>query len=130
MGNTPERFKVDLTAVERLELEAVLRSQSVGAAKLRRARILLLSDVGHPEGGRTDANTSELVGLCERQMVRIRQRFVRERADTPVPEICERRPRPPRSPSGTGRQARGMEAGGRQVRSARRLLAVHVRQPG
>jgi hypothetical protein len=47
---------VDLTAAERLELEAVLRSQSVGAAKLRRARILLLSDVGHPEGRRTDAD--------------------------------------------------------------------------
>jgi hypothetical protein len=56
MGNIPEKFEVDLTAAERLELEAVLRSQSVGAAKLRRARILLLSDVGHPEGRRTDAD--------------------------------------------------------------------------
>ncbi len=130
MGNTPEWFKVDLTAAERLELEAVLRSQSMRAAKLPRARILLLSNVGHPEGGRTDADIAELVGLCERQVVRIRHRFVRERADTPVPEICERRPRPPRSPSGTGRQARSMEVGGRQVRSAQRPLAVHVRQPG
>ena len=95
MGNTAEKFKVDLTAAERSELEAVLRSQSVGAAKSRRARILLLSDVGHADGRRTDANIAELVGLSERQVVRIRQRFVRERGDSPATDACERRPRPP-----------------------------------
>ncbi|MCC9658900.1 helix-turn-helix domain-containing protein, partial [Rhodopirellula halodulae] len=43
----------------------------------------------------TDSNIAELVGLSSRQVVRIRQRFVREREDIcSVEEACERKPRP------------------------------------
>jgi hypothetical protein len=96
MANLAMKLKVELTAQERGELESILRQQSVGAAKQRRARILLLSDVNHPDGRRTDANIAELVNLSERQVVRIRQRFCRQRDDGPsVGQACERKPRPP-----------------------------------
>jgi hypothetical protein len=95
MANLAQKLKVELTTQERVELESVLRQQSVGAAKQRRARILLLSDVNHPEGRRTDANIAELVNLSERQVVRIRQRFIRERDGQSVEQACERKPRPP-----------------------------------
>lgn len=94
MASLKQKLKVALTAAERSELEAVLRKQSVGAAVQRRARILLLSDVNHPDGRRIDANIAELVGLSERQVVRIRQRFVRERGTQSVVDTCERKPRP------------------------------------
>jgi hypothetical protein len=94
MANLARKLKVELTAQERGELESILRQQSVGAGKQRRARILMLSDVGHPDGRRTDANIAELVNLSERQVVRIRQRFCRERDGQPVEQACERKPRP------------------------------------
>lgn len=94
MASLDHKLKVELTAAERRELEAIVRRQSVGAAVQRRARILLLSDRNHPDGRRIDANIAELVGLSERQVVRIRQRFVRERGTQSVVETCERKPRP------------------------------------
>jgi hypothetical protein len=94
MADLARKLKVELTKTERKELEAIVRRQSVGAAKQRRARILLLADQNHPDGRRTDANIAELVGLCERQVVRIRQRFARERDSQSVEETCERKPRP------------------------------------
>ena len=95
MGYSARKLNVELTAEERKELEALVRRQSVGAAKQRRARILLLADVNHPDGRRSDANIAELVNLSERQVVRIRQKFVRERCSQSVLQACERKPRPP-----------------------------------
>jgi Homeodomain-like domain len=95
MPDTTRKFKIELTKKEREELLALLRKQSVGAALQRRTRILLLADSRHPDGRRTDANIAELVGLCERQVVRIRQKFVRERDSESVTVACERKPRPP-----------------------------------
>lgn len=76
MPQTNKKLKVHLTAEQRAELEAVCRKQSVGAAKVRRARILLLSDEDHREGRRRDWEIAEAVGLSERQVRRIRQAFV------------------------------------------------------
>lgn len=95
MASGAGKLKVELSIEERAELESLLRKQSVGASKQRRARILLLSDVSHPEGRRSDANIAELVNLSERQVVRIRQKFVRELSEKSVVESCERKPRPP-----------------------------------
>lgn len=95
MGELPRKVKVALTPQQRRELESVVRRQSVGAAVQRRARILLLADSNHPDGRRTDANIAELVGLSERQIVRIRQKFVRESGEHHAQELCERKPRPP-----------------------------------
>src|SRR5262249_36503296 len=90
MSDLSQKVKVFLTAKQRANLEAIDRQQSVGAAKQRRARILLLSDENRPEGSLCDRLIGERVGLSERQVVRIRQRFVRE-----GDKSLERRPRPP-----------------------------------
>lgn len=95
MANTAGKLKVELSSAERKELETLVRRQSVGAAKHRRARILLLADENHPDGHRTDAYIAKSVGICHRQVVRIRQAFVRERESQSVEEMCERKPRPP-----------------------------------
>lgn len=95
MANMARKLSVELTERERKELEALVRKQSVGAAKQRRARILLLADRNHRDGRRTDANIAELVGLSERQVVRNRQRFVRERDSQSLEQTCERKPRAP-----------------------------------
>jgi hypothetical protein len=89
MPNPLNKLKVYLSGQYRAELEAICRRQSVGAAKVRRARILLMSDEGQPDGARPDWEIGEAVGLCERQVVRIRQQFVR----TGEP-VLDRKPRP------------------------------------
>lgn len=90
MADTSKKIRVNLNPEDRSTLEALVRSQTVGAAKQRKARILLLSDEGHPDGGLTDNEIAEEVGLCERQVVRIRQRYVREGDKSLL-----RKPRPP-----------------------------------
>ena len=78
MPQTNRKLKVHLSAEQRKELEAVCRKQSVGVAKVRRARILLMSDEDHAEGRRRDWEIAEAVGISERQVRRIRQSFVLE----------------------------------------------------
>ena len=95
MASRSGKYVVELTERERRELQAIVRRQSVGAATQRRARILLLADSRHPDGRRTDESIAELVNLSARQVVRIRQKFVRERGAQSIQRVCERRPRPP-----------------------------------
>jgi len=78
MPDLSKKFRVELSSVYRAELESICRRQSVAAAKVRRARVLLMSDENHPDGRRRDWEIAEAVGVCERQVVRIRQQFVRE----------------------------------------------------
>ena len=67
-----------MTSDQREALEVICRRQSVAAAKVRRATILLMADENHPEGRRPDGQIAEAVGLSVRQVVRIRQQFVKE----------------------------------------------------
>ena len=76
----------------------ICRRQSVAAAKVRRATILLMADENHREGRRPDGQIAEAVGLSVRQVVRIRQQFVKEgdpalerkqRSDTGVPKVLD-----------------------------------------
>ena len=92
MPDLSQKRRVLLSAEQRSSMEAILRQQSVGVAKVRKARILLLSDENHPDGRRRDRDIAELVGLSERQVVRIRQQFVCE-GDA----MLERKPLPPRA---------------------------------
>jgi hypothetical protein len=71
------KYRVELDSEVRRELLAVTRRTSVGVAQVRRAKILLMADEGHPDGGYADAEIAQAVGLCERQIVRIRQKFVK-----------------------------------------------------
>ena len=78
MPASNQKQKVHLSQEQRAELEDISRRQNVGAAKVRRARILLLADEDHPDGRRPDWHIAEVVGLCERQVSRIRQQFINE----------------------------------------------------
>jgi transposase len=89
MPDLSKKLRVELSPAYRAELESICRRQSVAAARVRRARVLLMSDQNHPDGRRRDWEIAEAVGICERQVVRIRQQFVRE-GETAL----DRRPRP------------------------------------
>jgi transposase len=89
MPDLSKKLTVRLSSEFRVELEVICRRQSVAAAKMRRARVLLMSDVEHPDGRRRDWEIAEAVGISERQVVRIRQQFVREGEN-----VLERKPRP------------------------------------
>jgi hypothetical protein len=77
MPDLSKKYKVALSPEKRAELEAIARKTSLGVAQVRRAKILLLADEANPDGGYPDWHIAEEVGLCERQVVRIRQRFVK-----------------------------------------------------
>jgi hypothetical protein len=66
-----------LSSEQRAELLQLARKTSAGVAKVRRAKILLMADQAHPDGGFSDKDIAEEVGLCERQVVRVRQKFVK-----------------------------------------------------
>ena len=89
MPNPSNKMRVCLTPNQREHFEAICRRQSVPAGIFRRAQILLLADDGQPGGCHPDHEIAAEVGLCERQVVRVRQRFVRE-GDAAL----ERTPRP------------------------------------
>jgi Homeodomain-like domain len=96
MPRLEHKYHVVLTDEARAELEAITRMHTVGAAKLRRAKILLMS-----ADGCTDMEISDEVGLCERQVVRVRQKFVKSgvqpaltratRKDAGVPKVIDGR---------------------------------------
>ena len=71
------KYRVALAPEVRSELEAVTRKPSASTAQVRRATILLMADEGHSDGRRPDREIAEKVGLSERQIVRIRQKFVK-----------------------------------------------------
>ena len=76
MARTVLKYKVVLTPEQRNELQTITRQTSVGVAHQRWATILLLADESHPDGRRTDDQIAEVVGLCLRQLGRIRKKFV------------------------------------------------------
>jgi len=78
MPATNRKHEVHLSIEQRRGLEDLCRQQNVKAAKARRARILLLADEDHTDGRRHDWHIAEIVGLSERQVVRIRRQFVQD----------------------------------------------------
>ena len=93
-----QKLTVHLSSEQRQELEKLARSSTGGVAKVRRARVLLLADEDHLDGRRPDQYIAEAVGLSERQVIRIRRRFVREgeqaverkpRKDAGVPKVLD-----------------------------------------
>jgi transposase len=89
-----KKYVVTLEAEERVELQRMVSSGKGAARKLTHARILLLADAG-PEGpGRTDEQIVDSLGVGERTVARVRQRFVEDGCEAAV------KPRPrPRQPS-------------------------------
>jgi hypothetical protein len=86
------KYKVTLTVEEREQLEKLVSSGKAAARKLTHARILLLADEGFQGPGRTNAAIVEALGVGERRVERVRQRFVTESFEAAL----NARPRPPR----------------------------------
>ena len=78
MPQTNVKLEVHLEPDVRRDLERLCRKGNAPVAKVRHARILLLADEDHPDGRRPDWQIAERVGLSERQVVRIRQKSVRD----------------------------------------------------
>jgi transposase len=78
MPQTNQKVEVVLDDPTRAELETLVRVASAPARKVRQARVLLLADEDRREGRRPDWYIAECVGISLRQIVRIRQQFMRE----------------------------------------------------
>jgi hypothetical protein len=87
---------------------------------VRRAKIVLMADEAQPEGGYSDRQIAEEVGLCERQVVRIRQKFAKSGVQPTLTRAT-------RSDAGTRRVLDGKaEAIPNQVLTRRRTLGCFL----
>ena len=68
-----KKYVVELTAAERKELMALMKSGEISARKLKRAQMLLLADEG-----KIDAEIAGVLKVGMRTIERTRQRFVLE----------------------------------------------------
>jgi hypothetical protein len=100
MGGRPVKQEVHLTAEQRDELGRIARAPGSTLLQARRARVLLLADADHPEGRRPDRQIAAIVGLTEKQVKRIRWKFV---AEGPGPTLARER----RSDAGISRAIDG-----------------------
>jgi hypothetical protein len=71
----PKKYRIKLTADERIALEKIVRKQRVAANKKQRARILLLSDENSPEGSLQDVLIAERTGMSVVSIERLRKKF-------------------------------------------------------
>jgi transposase len=76
--STPNLYPVKLTPKQRERLADITRHGHAPARKIQHARVLLLSDHHRPEGHRTRAEISEILGMHVNTVDRIRRRFVLE----------------------------------------------------
>jgi transposase len=82
------RYKVTLTAEERVELEALTRSGKTAARKFVHARALLLCDAGDDGPAWKVADVAEALGITSRSIEHMKRRFVEEGLDSAL----ERKP--------------------------------------
>ena len=93
--STPNQYPVELTDEQRERLERLTRTGAAPVAKVRHARVLLLSDGGRPGGRLTREAIAEALGMHVNTVDRLRKRFVLEgeepalnrkvRAEPPTP---------------------------------------------
>jgi hypothetical protein len=82
MAQPNQKVEVVLNEEQRKELETLVRDGTAAARRVRQARILLMADEDRREGRRPDWYIAECVGISERQVCRIRRRFVDEGASS------------------------------------------------
>lgn len=75
MPQLVRKWVVELSSVQREDLQKIVRSQKHSSLVVRRAKVLLLCDAAHPEGRRSDEQIADLVGMTRRQVQRIRTKF-------------------------------------------------------
>src|SRR5690625_3281690 len=85
------KYAVVLTSEQRARLAARVKNGPGSAKQLLHARILLMSDAAHPEGGWTDVQIAAALGVHRNTVARIRRRFA-ERGEAAA---LNRRPYPP-----------------------------------
>ena len=73
-----KKYRVTLTAAERVELEGMLSKGKADARKLAHARVLLQADESAGGPARTDEQVAAGVNVSTRTVERVRQRFVEE----------------------------------------------------
>ena len=71
-----KRYRVSLTDKEREELAALANKGRGNARRIRRARILLLTDEERPDGGWKDADIVRALGVSPRTVERVREKCV------------------------------------------------------
>ena len=87
--NFNSKYVVRLTDDERKQLEALVRTGKVAAAKRCRAQVLLKADAGLEGSGRTDQEVSEALGVSVGLVHHARQAYVEQG----LPVALERKPR-------------------------------------
>jgi Homeodomain-like domain len=85
------KYRVTLTAAERVQLEQTVAAGKAAARKLTHARILLLADASQALG-QGDADIVAALGTSLRTVERVRQRLVTEGFQAAL----DHRPQPPR----------------------------------
>lgn len=94
-----KKYHVNLTQVQRDELEKLTRSGTIKVRKYKRARVLLLADEAHKDGHRSDEQIAELVDISTATIERLRKRFDQEGLEAALGE----KPRPGRPKKFTGK---------------------------
>ncbi len=69
----PKKYRINLQADEREVLESICRKHRVSAQKKQRARVFLLSDENHSEGGLNDEEIADKVGMVVSSIERLRK---------------------------------------------------------
>jgi transposase len=85
-------YPIQLSKIERMELEDIVRKGQQKARVIRRAQILLWSDAG-----KSDLEIAELQGIRPLTVAKTRERWVKEQS-------LEDKPRPGRNPKLDGKQ--------------------------
>ena len=90
------KAKIHLSDEQRMQLAAIVGDGRTHRKRFIHARALLLADEDHPQGGRTDQQIGEALGVASKTIARIRAAFLRGGITVAV----ERKPRvkPPIQP--------------------------------
>jgi Homeodomain-like domain len=88
-----KRYIVTLSAAERGQLDALVRSGRRSARTITRARVLLLVDAGEHGPRWEDRRAAEALGCGHRTVERVRERFVSEGLDAALAHKAPARPR-------------------------------------
>lgn len=73
--SNPNKYKIFLSEQQRKELENISRNGQAPAKKILHARMLLLSDQEHHQGGWTDHRIGEALGVHPYTVARVRKRY-------------------------------------------------------
>ena len=88
-----KKYKVTLTKIEREELTQLVNRGKGQAARLKRARILLMADEAQENGGWKDAEIAKALGGSVRTVERVRQRCVEVGLEAAINHAKPRRSR-------------------------------------